>query len=115
MDPVSVLAVGAMLGEGPVWIGDAVWFVDIKGHKVHRFDPATREHRSCEAPDQVGWVLPAEGGGLVTGVKTGLHRLRSRDRRVLAAARPSSRELPGNRLNDATTDVHGPAVVRLDG
>ena len=39
MDPVSILAVGAMLGEGPVWIGDAVWFVDIKGHEVHRFDP----------------------------------------------------------------------------
>ena len=41
MDPVSVLAIGAMLGEGPVWTGDAVWFVDIKGHKVHRFDPVT--------------------------------------------------------------------------
>lgn len=106
MDPVSVLAVGATLGEGPVWLGDAVWFVDIKGHKVHRFDPVTKAHRAFEAPDQVGWVLPAEGGGLVTGVKTGLHRLDPATG-VFSLLHNPEPQRPGNRLNDATTDVHG--------
>jgi D-xylonolactonase len=106
MDPVSVLAVGATLGEGPVWIGTAVWFVDIKGHKVHRFDPATKAHKVYEAPDQVGWVLPAEGGGLIAGVKTGLHRL-DPETGAFALLHNPEPQFPGNRLNDATTDVHG--------
>ncbi|HEU4650927.1 MAG TPA: SMP-30/gluconolactonase/LRE family protein [Croceibacterium sp.] len=106
MDPVSVLAVGAMLGEGPVWIGDAVWFVDIKGHKVHRFDPETKAHNAFEAPDQVGWVLPAEGGGLIAGVKTGLHRLDPQTG-VFSLLHNPEPQFPNNRLNDATTDVHG--------
>ena len=42
--------VGAELGEGPVWVerDAALWFVDIKGPRVHRFDPATGERRSWE-------------------------------------------------------------------
>jgi D-xylonolactonase len=106
MDPVSVLAVGAMLGEGPVWADDAVWFVDIKGHRVHRFDPATHAHRSWEAPDQVGWVLPAEGGGFVAGLKTGLHRFDPHASTFALLHNPEP-DRPWNRLNDATTDVHG--------
>ena len=40
--PELACRVGAMLGEGPVWVTreQALWFVDIKGHQVHRFDPA---------------------------------------------------------------------------
>ena len=106
MDPVSVLAVGAMLGEGPVWIGDAVWFVDIKGHKVHRFDPASKAHREWQAPDQVGWVLPAEGDTFVAGLKTGVHRFDPATGAFALLHDPEPQQ-PGNRLNDATTDVHG--------
>ncbi len=106
MDPVSVLAVGAKLGEGAVWIGDAVWFVDIKGHKVHRFDPVTKAHREWEAPDQVGWVLPAEGGKMIVGLKTGLYRF-DPETSAFALLHNPEPQLPGNRLNDATTDVRG--------
>jgi len=38
--PRSVCPVRAMLGKGPVWVDDSLWFVDIKGRKVHRFVPA---------------------------------------------------------------------------
>ncbi|MDQ3246471.1 MAG: SMP-30/gluconolactonase/LRE family protein, partial [Pseudomonadota bacterium] len=38
-EPTSVWDVKAQLGEGPVWFDGAVWFVDIKTHQVHRFDP----------------------------------------------------------------------------
>ena len=40
----SVLPVEAILGEGPVWTRDALWFVDIKRHRVYRFDPATGDY-----------------------------------------------------------------------
>lgn len=106
MDPVSILAVGAMLGEGPVWIGDAVWFVDIKGHEVHRFDPVSRAHKIYEAPDQVGWVLPVEAGGMIAGVRTGLHRFDPATGAFSLLHDPEP-QYPDNRLNDATTDAKG--------
>ena len=75
-EPRNVWNVAADLGEGPVWVerDQALWFVNIKGHKVHRFDPATGAHASFEAPDQVGWVLPADGGGRVLRYSRHHHR-----------------------------------------
>ncbi len=106
MSVTSVLAVGATLGEGAIWIGNAVWFVDIKSHKVHRYDPVSATHREWTLPDQVGWVLPAEGGGMIVGLKTGIHRFDPATGAVSLLHDPEP-DRPGNRLNDAATDRHG--------
>ena len=106
--PVSVCSVHATLGEGPVWIqrDQAVWFVDIKQHKVHRFDPAGGALISWGAPRQVGWILPADDGAMVAGLQDGLYRFdpASGEFTRFAEVEPG---LPGNRLNDATTDPAG--------
>src|SRR5205085_591966 len=64
-EPRNVWNVGAELGEGPVWVerDRALWFTDIKTQKVHRYDPATGDRKSWDSPEQVGFALPAEGGG----------------------------------------------------
>ncbi len=99
---------GAMLGEGPVWDARAgkLWFVDIKQHRVHRLDPVTDTVESWPAPAQVGWVLPAEGGGLIAGLQTGLTTFDPATGAFtpLADVEP---DLPGNRLNDATVAADG--------
>lgn len=105
-DPVSVCPVAATLGEGPIWIDGALWFVDIKQYKVHRFDPETAELTSWKAPGQVGWVLPAADRGLVVGVQGGLHRL-DVERGTFDFHVEVEAHLPGNRLNDACTDPQG--------
>jgi sugar lactone lactonase YvrE len=102
----SVLEVGAILGEGPVWFQDALWFVDIKRHRVHRFTPSDGSSRHWDAPDQVGWVLPSARGDMIAGVKTGLHRFDPASGRFALLHVPEA-ELPGNRLNDAATDPVG--------
>ena len=33
-------------GEGPVWWRDALYYVDIAGHLVHRYDPADGSEKS---------------------------------------------------------------------
>lgn len=101
-----VLGVGATLGEGPLWLDDALWFVDIKQHKVHRFDPASGDHRTWTAPAQVGWVQPMADGGMLAGLQTGLHRFDPTDGSFthLHAVEPDA---PGNRLNDSTVDATG--------
>lgn len=104
----NVWSLGATLGEGPVWDArdDALWFVDIKRHQVHRFDPVGGETRSFDAPGQVGWVLPAMEGGFLAGLQTGLHRFdpESGAFTPLMAVEP---DRPGNRLNDATVAADG--------
>jgi xylono-1,5-lactonase len=71
-----VWPLAAELGEGPVWLAaeQAVWFVDIKGGRVHRFDTVNNTARSWDAPEQPGFILPIAGGGFVCGLKSGLHR-----------------------------------------
>lgn len=109
MTDVRVLWDGAaLLGEGPVWDArdGALWFVDIKQRHVHRVDPATGESRRWSAPAQIGWVLPADGGGFVAGLQTGLHHFdpEAETFRHLAHVEPGH---PGNRLNDATVGPGG--------
>ena len=48
-----VCAADAQLGEGPVWSAheQAVWFVDVKGRRIHRYDERTRALGSWSADD----------------------------------------------------------------
>lgn len=107
-EPKSVWNVAAALGEGPVWVerDRALWFTDIKGPEIHRYDPATGGRQSFEAPEQVGFVLPARGGGFVAGLMSGLHRFDPAGGTFepIAAIEP---ELPDNRLNDGVVDPAG--------
>lgn len=105
-EPTSVWDVKAQLGEGPVWFDGAVWFVDIKTHQVHRFDPQSGERRSWTAPEQVGFIFPARSGGFVAGLQSGLHRFDPASGRfdLLVEVEPDK---PGNRLNDGVVDPAG--------
>ncbi|WP_295561004.1 SMP-30/gluconolactonase/LRE family protein [uncultured Sphingomonas sp.] len=107
-DVRSVLPVQATLGEGPVWIGRdaALWFVDIKQRHVHRFDPANGTAHRWDAPEQVGWVLPAADGGMIAGLQSGLYRFDPADGTFRPHATPDGHPTH-NRLNDAATDSHG--------
>lgn len=108
VDAKQVCPVGAELGEGPVWVQreSALWFVDIKARRVHRWHPGTREHRSWAAPGQPGFLAPLRGGGFVVGLETGLHRFDPEASTFvhLADVEP---HLPDNRLNDACVSPEG--------
>jgi D-xylonolactonase len=107
-DPVSVWSLGGPLLEGPVWVARdaALWFTDIKRHKIYRYDPVSGDKRTWEAPDQVGFVLPVEGGGFLAGLKTGVHRFDERDGSFTLLCDPEPGH-PNNRLNDGTVDPQG--------
>ena len=104
-EPRSAWSLGALLGEGPVWVGDALWFVDIKGCKVHRLTPATGEKKSWDSPQQVGFLLPATSG-FIAGLQSGLHRFDANSG-VFTPLAAIEAHLPENRLNDATVDPSG--------
>lgn len=106
--PESVLAIGATLGEGPVWVAReaALWFVDIKEKRIYRFDPGLGVARSWDAPAQVGWVLPTQDGLFAAGLQSGVHRFDPDDGSFALLHAPEA-DRPGNRLNDATVDPAG--------
>ncbi len=106
--PDHVHAVQAILGEGPVWLphARALWFTDIKARRLHRYDPEAGALRSWDAPDQPGWVLPADDRSLVAGLQSGLHRF-DPEGGLFAALHDPEPHLPGNRLNDAAVHPDG--------
>ncbi|MDG5487461.1 SMP-30/gluconolactonase/LRE family protein [Sphingomonas sp. BGYR3] len=107
-DPQSVWSLGAPLGEGPVWVerDAALWFVDIKSHRVHRFDPASGDKRSWDAPAQVGFCLPTDSGQFIAGLQTGLALFDPATGDFTPIVDPEP-DMPGNRLNDGVVDGHG--------
>ncbi|MBO9714911.1 SMP-30/gluconolactonase/LRE family protein [Sphingomonas sp.] len=107
-EPVSVWPLSGPLLEGPVWVqrDAALWFTDIKRHKIYRYDPVSGDKREWLAPDQIGFALPAAGGGFIAGLKTGLHRFDETNGSFTPLCDPEP-ELPNNRLNDGIVDVHG--------
>ncbi len=106
--PVSVWSLGAELGEGPVWVrrDSALWFTDIKKRQIHRFEPTSGDKKSWEAPEYVGFALPAAPGGFIAGLQSGLSHFdeRSGAFRPVALVEP---DLPANRINDGTVDPNG--------
>jgi D-xylonolactonase len=108
MEARHTCKLGAELGEGPVWVerDAAVWFVDIKGRRAHRWNPTNGELRSWAAPEQVGFLAPLRGGGFIAGLKTGLHRFdpRSSEFVKLTTVEP---DRPDNRLNDGSVSPEG--------
>ena len=65
----------ATLGEGPLWDADAgvLWWVDIEGRRIHRFDPATRQDTSIETASMVGALALRKGGGLMAALEDGVY------------------------------------------
>ena len=98
----------AELGEGPVWSAaeQALWFVDIKGKRVHRYDAQTGEGRSWDAPSNPGFLAPIAGGGWLAGLKTGLHKFHPASGAFTPFADVEPHH-PDNRLNDGCVDRQG--------
>jgi sugar lactone lactonase YvrE len=86
-------------GEGPVWWHGALYFVDIEGHLVHRYDPATGDETSWNVGQRVGTVVPRESGGLVIAGDRGIFFLNEETGALTAVADPES-DQPDNRFND---------------
>jgi xylono-1,5-lactonase len=101
-----VWAVGAQLGEGPIWSVDeqALWFVDIKGGAIHRHVPGTGACDTFAVGGKPSFIVLGAEGGMIVGSEHGIYRLEngSLDALIAKIAMP-----PHNRTNDATVDARG--------
>jgi D-xylonolactonase len=106
--PVCLWAVGAELGEGPLWHAATrtVYFVDIKGRQVLCCSEDGTLRRSWTAHQQIGFIVPVAGGGFVCGLEDGLYRFDPVSGEF-STLRSVEHNLPGNRFNDGYVDAHG--------
>ncbi len=73
-----VWPVGAELGEGPLWIADQqrLYFVDIKGGRLHALDVASGERFSWSVPGYLCWIVARrDGDGFMAGMGDSIARL----------------------------------------
>lgn len=103
-----VLDVRSLLGEGPYWDvpEQRLYWVDIKGRLIHRFDPATGKDESWPTPEDVGSLAVREKGGLVVALKSGFHFYDLATRTATPVALPEGQDA-GDRFNDGKTDRRG--------
>ncbi len=101
-------AVGAELGEGPLWVAEdaTLWLLDIKGCRLHRLRPGSGEQRSWPTPAPPGFLAPRAAGGFVVGLKGGLHRFDPLSGAFTALV-PVEPHLPDNRINDGCVSPEG--------
>jgi sugar lactone lactonase YvrE len=100
--PISTLA------EGPLWDHETqtLYWVDILGKRIHRYDTKTGSTESLELDQYVGAVVPHASGGLVAAMQHGFYRIDFASGRVEPLVDPE-RDKPENRFNDGKCDPAG--------
>ncbi|MCB2077321.1 MAG: SMP-30/gluconolactonase/LRE family protein [Novosphingobium sp.] len=96
------------LGEGAVWNAEenALYFLDIWGKKVFRYDPVLGDTKSWDTPGHVGALGLREGGGAVLAMDNAIHTLDFKSGACTQIADPgfNSDKLT---INDGTIDRRG--------
>lgn len=108
IDVACVLDVRAPLGECPVWCAEEsrLYWADIDGRAINRFDPATGANETFSLPSQVGSFALRAGGGLLVALRTGFHLFDPATAALELVVDPEP-DKPLNRLNDGRCDPAG--------
>jgi L-arabinonolactonase len=98
-----------VLGECTVWCDrdQVLWWVDIRGPSLKRYDPVDGRVRSVSLSEAIGsFGLTRSGGTMIAGMKSGLYKLKPGSGELELVAAPE-RDTPGNRFNDGRCDRAG--------
>jgi len=103
-----VLAVQNIVGEGPIWNGkeQALYWVDIQGHTIHRLQPETMEHSVFDVGVAVGVLVFRQTGGLVLASKNGFAVWDTQTQVVNFLVDPEAGQTQ-KRFNDGAVDCRG--------
>lgn len=98
----------SLLGESPLWHPEeqVLYWVDIPGHQLHRWDPRQQIHRQWGFDTEPACCVPLLEGGLLIAMRDGLWRFDpASGERTLVAAPPY--DPARQRFNDGKADAQG--------
>lgn len=95
-------------GESPVWSADeqALYWCDVMAPALHRFEPATKRHRSWPLPALTGSIAVRQRGGLVAATRAGFVFIDMPSGTVTPIVNPEA-HLVDNTFNDGRCDPQG--------
>ena len=93
-------------GEGPIWHGNRLLYVDIEAHKILSFDPVSGGEKIWDVGQRVGTVVPRASGGLVWAGDDGIFSLDEATGKSTLICDPEA-EIETNRFNDGKCDPAG--------
>ncbi len=96
------------LGESPFWHPDeqALYWLDIPGRALHRWQPADARHRHWALPTEPGCIAPQPGGTLLMARRDGLFRFDPATGSATRLAGPPY-DPATERFNDGKADAAG--------
>lgn len=103
-----VLRSEATLAESPFWDVEnhALWWVDIEGRTIHRFDPQTRANKSYYIGERVGALVLRKNGSLLLATEIGVANFDPRTEAFEVLCNPDDR-MDQTRFNDGKCDPDG--------
>ena len=103
-----VVASQNIVGEGPLWSVNeqALYWVDIQGHTIHRLQPETGAHEVFSSGISVGVMAFRQSGGFVLATKHGF-ALWDRQTQVLHPLLDPEVGQTRKRFNDGAVDCRG--------
>lgn len=104
----NVLNARARLGEGPLWDENnhRLYWVDIHNHRVHQFDPTSRQNRYWDVGDLVSAIALASRNRLLMALNDRLAFLDTQTGSIENLCRFEFPH-PDTRLNDGKCDPQG--------
>lgn len=97
----------AILGEGAIWNGKEglLYWIDILGHKVHTYNPATNTNKEFQLDQMVGTIVPKKSGGAMLALHEGFASFDFTSGKYALIHNPEPD--PATRFNDGKCDPQG--------
>ena len=98
----------AKLAECPLWstVEQKLYWVDISGWAIHRFDPVSGGDEKWPMPCEPGCIAFAAGGGLIAALRDGFYRFHPATKQLCKIA-DAPYDTATMRFNDGRCDAAG--------
>ena len=107
-EPKVLLKLKCILGEGTLWVKEhnAIYFVDIKKHKIYVFNVKNKKTKTINVDKQISFLAHINKHEFILGLEDELRIIDLKSKKIFKSIH-IEKNLPDNRINDGKTDPNG--------